>query len=333
MNPLDNKFVSLIKNFRLSDGEKTVQKNALLAEMSTHPLSESPKVSPQTGSVRNRADGRHLSRRKQLTRTNIFTRMPIAILIAMLMGGGVSFAAADTVPGDALYPVKIHVNENVESAVTIGDVAKATFQAELAVRRLKEAEQLESEHKLDAETKAELKSNFDEHTQDVEARLKLVEKDNQHDADDISSKFETSLHGHVNALGLLGIDVTGNNIEEVSTPESKGTTTTMKKKRVDILLNAVFRANDDTDEHADAQATSRGSIENEIDSNGDGASHEGAKNETDSRAQGGSTSSVKVGGIIKVDTNTNIEVKHDESSQSGKLELRGENDGKIKLGL
>ena len=113
----------------------------------------------------------------------------------------------------------------------------------------------------------------------------------------------------------------------------EGTTTTMNKKRVDILLNAVFRANDDIDEHDDAQATSRGSIESEMHSNGNGESHEGAKQGTESHAQGGSTSSVGVGGIIKVDTDTNIEVKHDESSQSGKLELRGESDGKIKLGL
>lgn len=50
---------------------------------------------------------------------NIFKKMPVfaAILVAALLGGGTSFAAQGTLPGDLLYPVKVGFNERITEAV------------------------------------------------------------------------------------------------------------------------------------------------------------------------------------------------------------------------
>ena len=172
-----------LQSVRMTSEEKDAVRGALLSEISTNPL----QIGAIESSVRNSSSIRHKLRRKTLTRRNILTRMPIAILIAILMGGGVSYAAAGTVPGDTLYPVKIHLTENAESALAIGGDARAKLEAKLALRRLEEAEKLEAKHDLSADVKAELKQNFDEHTINIEAELKGLEK--REDANEISSEF------------------------------------------------------------------------------------------------------------------------------------------------
>ena len=339
-----------LKGIRLSAADKAAHTQALYAEMNTNPLP----AGAQLEGVRNTGIARHLSRRKILTRHNkLFTRMPIAILIALLMGGGVSFAAADTVPGDALYPVKIHVNENVESAFTLGDSANAKLEVNLALRRLNEAEKLESEKKLNAETKAELKSNFDKHTTRVETKLADIKKHKQSDADEIASEFETSLSGHVSALGLLGVHVSQQDAAEAeskqddtqiegSSTERMHATSTTKQRHGNTFINAVFRANNDLDEeegNASSSSTHVESLDTRDDSEGDkgGSSdkgnHSGAVNTSTDKS-----GTVKVGDGIEVNTSiksrSTIEAGHG-SGDGDKTEIQNKIEGsdKLKIGL
>ena len=77
--------------------------------------------------------------------------MPIIIIVALLLGGGgTSFAAQSSLPGDVLYPVKIHVNEAVRSSLTFSTASKASLETELAEARLKETEELAAEGKMNA---------------------------------------------------------------------------------------------------------------------------------------------------------------------------------------
>ena len=66
----------------------------------------------------------------------------VGIMMAVLVttGGATSIAAQGAVPGDTLYPLKVHVNENVRGAVAIGTNAEARHQGRVLAERVTEAE-------------------------------------------------------------------------------------------------------------------------------------------------------------------------------------------------
>lgn len=130
---------------------------------------------------------------------NFLKPMPIfALFLAVaLLGGGVSFAAEGSLPGDVLYPVKLKVNEEVKAAVSLSAEAKANWEAKRAERRLEEAEKLAASGKLDAETRAKIESNFEKHAARVQERIATLEtRSDVRAAADVSSKLETSLRAH-----------------------------------------------------------------------------------------------------------------------------------------
>ena len=92
--------------------------------------------------------------------------MIILVIVAVLaLGGGASFVAESSVPGDALYVVKTSVNEEVRGILAVGAEADAKWEAELAVRRLEEATKLEARGELTAEAAAALNAEFTTHAE------------------------------------------------------------------------------------------------------------------------------------------------------------------------
>ena len=88
---------------------------------------------------------------------------PLALLLVVALGGSTAYAAQGALPGGILYPVKIYVNEQVQGALAVSDEAKVSFHTSIAETRLKEAQTLASQGKLDATTSAQIESNLDEH--------------------------------------------------------------------------------------------------------------------------------------------------------------------------
>ena len=65
--------------------------------------------------------------------------MPIILILALMFGGGgISYAAEGAVPGDALYPIKVSVNEEVRDLVAFSPEAKADWETRRLERRLAE---------------------------------------------------------------------------------------------------------------------------------------------------------------------------------------------------
>lgn len=131
--------------------------------------------------------------------------MPVFAVIAvitLIAGGGTSLAAESALPGDALYPVKVSVNEEVRGAFAISDEAKARLAANLAERRLQEAATLAAEGRLTAEAQAEIESRFNAHVEKFEAKAnKLAAKGKANAAAELSSNLEVSLKVHSQILG------------------------------------------------------------------------------------------------------------------------------------
>ena len=140
------------------------------------------------------------------------------LLIVLLLGGGTSYAAADALPGDLLYPIKTGVNENVQEALAFSEEAKADLNGKLAVRRLEEAEVLASEGRLSPEVRADIEVRFEEHAEKFETTIaSLAEKNDTVEAvADAQSNMETSLKVH--AAVLADLTSAGSEVEKGISP-------------------------------------------------------------------------------------------------------------------
>lgn len=199
-------FIEKTKSVRLTDEEKSRMKWALLSYIENEPVIKEQGVRlPYKGSL------------TQYLILRFTESMPIILILALLASGGTALAAQNSLPGDVLYPVKIHINENVRSLFAFSNNAQAKLQAELAVTRLMEAEKLAAENKLDATTTAMLQANFSDHSQ-----LFQKEVDSLKNRSDIAiaaiaaSDFETKLKAHEKILHKLGEDT--EDIRSIITP-------------------------------------------------------------------------------------------------------------------
>jgi hypothetical protein len=122
-------------------------------------------------------------------------------LVAVLVIGGVSAAAQTSLPGQPLYPIKVHINENLEGAFALSDSMRADWDMGIISERLSEAQQLASQGQLSAAAQTDITNNFDTHLYDIGSMItKLKVAGNTTDAAKISAKFKAMLTGQQELL-------------------------------------------------------------------------------------------------------------------------------------
>lgn len=121
-----------------------------------------------------------------------------AVLLASF---GTAFAADDSLPGEALYNVKINITENVQSFVTVGNSAQANLAVTLAKKRLEEAESLSAKGQLNAETQTIIEDNFKKHTRTIKEKVIELKKENNDDAvEDVVTNLASGINAHETIL-------------------------------------------------------------------------------------------------------------------------------------
>jgi len=123
------------------------------------------------------------------TRVHKYAYYSIAfILIFTLIGGNVMYAAEKALPGDVLYPVKIHVNEKVKSAVALTPKAKAKIEEKRVIKRLDEVQTLVKTGKFDNQ-------KLDQIEKEVEKSVKAIKINKKKDRKDIvdNNKIENGI--------------------------------------------------------------------------------------------------------------------------------------------
>lgn len=189
-----------LRNIAFATDKKESVRGNLLDFMAKNPISVSGNFVRNPDLVRLQYQMHDFTKRIIL-----YKRMTIALIIALLLGGGTSFAAENALPGDVLYPIKVQINEKVQEMASIGARAEAEVQAKIAVRRLEEAEKLASENRLSASTAAELKSEFGKHATRSREQIAEIAKKDGKQAAEVSSDIEVSLSAHEDILnGLMG---------------------------------------------------------------------------------------------------------------------------------
>lgn len=131
-----------------------------------------------------------------------FAHRPIAaaLVLVMVFGSGVSYAAENALPGDALYTVKTYINEPTRVALATNAEAKAEVQIELAERRIEEAAILAAEGRLDEETEDDLAVAFESHAEAVAEHIAEADADDEGIKVELASRFENRLAAHENIL-------------------------------------------------------------------------------------------------------------------------------------
>lgn len=131
-----------------------------------------------------------------------FAHRPIAaaLVLVLVFGSGVSYAAENALPGDALYAVKTYINEPAKVALATNAEAKAEVQIELAERRIEEAAILAAEGRLDEETEDDLAIAFESHAEAVAEHIAEADADDEGISMELASRFENRLAAHENIL-------------------------------------------------------------------------------------------------------------------------------------
>ncbi|MDE2213008.1 MAG: hypothetical protein KGJ34_00510 [Patescibacteria group bacterium] len=190
MNRLQRHLKNEASKFRLTRGEKGAMRSALEAAISPVPTYAAT-PSPYSIFIR---------------RFPRATALSSGALAAILLMGGTAYAAQGSLPGDLLYPVKIHVDEPVRGAFAVTPTAKAQWNAEVAQERLQEAQELASQGRLSTSTEGELADNFDTHMNQAIAITQQLQASGDPSAAGLSSTLGVSLRAEGEVLTQIGED-------------------------------------------------------------------------------------------------------------------------------
>lgn len=178
----------------LSPAEKEASRRALLTFMETHP-------------VRAGVETRPLEQRSNPLFSffaPVLKPIPLALVTLLLIGGGTASAAERSLPDSPLYFLKLNVTEPVRRTLAISPEAKAEVEADLAARRLEEAEKLAATNRLTGEAQAKVEARFKEQADRAEAKIVLLKESGDVEAAaDLSARYETKLRTRQYALDRL----------------------------------------------------------------------------------------------------------------------------------
>jgi hypothetical protein len=91
--------------------------------------------------------------------------------MVLVAGSGTAFAAQSALPGDPLYGVKVNIEEPIQGAFAGSAQAKATWNSQLAARRLSEAVQLATQNKLTPQAATTIAGGLNQATEQFDASV------------------------------------------------------------------------------------------------------------------------------------------------------------------
>lgn len=95
----------------------------------------------------------------------------LAALMLVVTTTSAAFASEGALPGDLLYPVKVHVTEEARAALARTPEKRADWAIERAERRIAEAAQLAAEDMLEESARVELAERAEQHLATAESTL------------------------------------------------------------------------------------------------------------------------------------------------------------------
>ena len=168
-------FFKLLQGTCLTDAERAAIRADFIAHMRARPYTQTRAENPLQ------------------TIAFFLFKKPAAITLCLSLvvfgAGSVAYASNNSLPGEALYTIKVNVVEEVKSAF-LSKEKKARFEVERTARRIQEATKLASENRLTPETLKLMETHLEEHAQTIS---KLTETINAEGNAEISADIHTEL--------------------------------------------------------------------------------------------------------------------------------------------
>lgn len=105
----------------------------------------------------------------------------------------VPVVAERALPGDVLYPVKVHFNEELRSSLSVSPYAKVEWETERLERRIAEARLLASEGKLTEDVEAEVAEAVKVHSDAAQEGIAAIRETDSEEAAIAEITFESAL--------------------------------------------------------------------------------------------------------------------------------------------
>lgn len=156
-----------MREIKMTPDEKSVVLNNLVAFMDEHPV-QAPSSAPTKVTFLEPTPSPFFSR---FAFSGVGRMTALALVILIVAGSSVSYAAAGALPGDFLYPTKVNFNEKIASAIILTPEAKIEYEETRVETRIKEAEMLIDEGKFDDRRQAVVEAELGNHMTRVYARI------------------------------------------------------------------------------------------------------------------------------------------------------------------
>jgi hypothetical protein len=195
-----DRFLTASQTLRLTERERSESFERVLAFMQEHPIAVQW-IEDQTASSRG-----IFSHGTWASLFSSLRLMPaLALAFLLLIGSGITSVAAEgALPGDTLYPVKIHVNENVRKAFAGSAEAEARMESELVTRRLQEARELTARGDMSAEVQQTIATAIARQVSAAREKVAtLTLADELDTAADVSAELEAAVKAHHNVFARL----------------------------------------------------------------------------------------------------------------------------------
>ncbi len=155
------------------------------------------------------------------------------LAVFVLTSTTLAYASENALPGDLLYPVKIHVTEPIRDVLAVGAPSRAKWEATKAMRRLTEAEDLAGKNKLTPEYRGRIEKEFDKHIAAYKDIIKSVSTSTR-EKEGLDSFFNDSIKKHKNTLKNIGSHKKDKELEEINLLEETVTKNDTEKESTEI---------------------------------------------------------------------------------------------------
>jgi hypothetical protein len=182
-------------NIRLNAAEKRELRERVVSYMEYHPLSAKAKTTAKTNKVLNNEFGEVTILQVSWWRAFQVTG---AVLGALVLS--ISYFAEQAVPGDSLYAVKVKVNEELRSTLTLSPYQKVVWETERLNRRIAEARLLASEGRLTEAVEVEVANAVREHSENARREIEVLKQTDKEEATLASIQLTTALDVQTTSL-------------------------------------------------------------------------------------------------------------------------------------